>query len=65
MRLVPNWEMSAISQPLLNQKTCDQKLSPLISHHLIMDFATPWAPTLNGNNLNPCVLVSDLVENDE
>ena len=30
-----------------------------------MDFSTPWAPTLYGNNLLPCAIVADLVANDE
>ena len=30
-----------------------------------MDFSTPWALTLYGNNLLPCAIVADLVANDE
>ena len=30
-----------------------------------MDFSTPWAPTLYGNNLLPCAIVADLVASNE
>ena len=30
-----------------------------------MDYLTPWKPSLNGNTLNTCTLLRDLIENDE
>ena len=35
------------------------------THPIDMDFLTPWAPTLYGNNLLPCAIISDLVANDK
>ena len=46
---------------MIDQKFSSYRGSSIMSSPAL-SFATPWVPSLRGNNLPPCALVSDLIE---